>query len=375
MQVNKKNSLQSADTEQVNKKNSTQNVEDLQKISIHNEKKVKELLEKNWEKPFRYDQIQNAVYKNFIDNFDDMITLSKKAREILIENCFFESLKLEELKTSSNWQTTKILFKTETWELIESVIMRHLTWRVTLCVSCQAGCPMWCSFCATWKLGLLKNLENYEILEQIYFAAKLLNEEWTKLRNVVFMWMWEPMLNYEVVKEVIEILNDQKKFDLANRRVTVSTCWIIPWIKKFTQDFTQTGLAISLHAPNDEIRKKIMPVDQTYPLKDLMKSLDDYVRITNKRVFYEYIMINWVNDDIKLAHELWELLKGKLAHVNFIPYNPWEATDWNKMEATPRFIIEKFQKILQNYWVVSTIRFTMWDDIDAACWQLANKSK
>ena len=134
-----------------------------------------------------------------------------------------------------------------------------------------------------------------------------------------------------------------------------------------------TSLAVSLHAPNDEIRKKIMPVDHTYPLKELMSTLDDYVNTTNKRIFYEYIMINWVNDDIRLAHELWKLLEWKLAHVNFIPYNPWEWTNSDWYTTTPRFVIEKFQKILQHYWVVSTIRATMWEDIDAACWQLANK--
>lgn len=346
----------------------------MQKFSIHDEKKVKELLENNWEKAFRYAQIENAIYKNFVTDFDEMNTLSKKIRELLKENCFFDSLIVDDQKTSSNWQTTKILFKTQTGEFIEAVIMRHLTGRVTLCVSCQAWCPMACSFCATWKLGLLKNLETYEILEQIYYAAKLLNSEWNKLRNIVYMWMGEPMLNYDRVKETINIANSQKKFDLANRRVTVSTCWIVPWIKKFTNDFPQTSLAISLHAPNDEVRKQIMPVDHTYPLADLMKSLDEYVEKTNKRIFYEYIMINWVNDHLKLAHELWKLLEWRLAHVNFIPYNAWEWTG-GTYTSTPRFIIEKFQKILQHYWVVSTIRATMWDDIDAACGQLANKKK
>ncbi len=347
----------------------------MSKFSIHNEKKVKELLENNWEKIFRYSQIENAIYKNFINNFDDMNTLSKKIRDLLKENCFFDSLIVDSLKTSENWQTTKILFKTITGEFIESVIMRHLTWRVTLCISCQAWCPMACSFCATWKLGLLKNLEFHEIIEQVYFATKLLNNEGDKLRNIVYMGMWEPMLNYDVVRDTINFVTDQKKFDLANRRITVSTCWIIPGIKRFTNDFPQTSLAISLHAPNDEIRKTIMPVDHTYPLKDLMDSLNNYVKITNKRIFYEYIMINWVNDHIKLAHELWKLLEWKLAHVNFIPYNSWEWTNSDWYSSTPRFIIEKFQKILQHYKVISTIRATMWDDIDAACGQLANKKK
>lgn len=345
------------------------------KISIHDENKIKDLLVENNEKPFRYSQIENAVYKNHVKDFDLMITLSKKVRELLKENCFFDSLEVDSLTTSKNWQTTKILFKTEWWEFIESVIMRHLTWRVTLCVSCQVGCPMKCSFCATWKLGLKRNLAFHEIIEQIYFAADLLNTEWSKLRNVVYMWMGEPMLNYDVVRDSINFITDQKKFDLANRRITVSTCWIIPWIKKFTEDFPQTSLAVSLHAPNDEIRKKMMPVEETYSLTDLMKSLDDYVEKTNKRIFYEYIMINWVNDDIRLAHELWKLLEWKLAHVNFIPYNAWEWTESDWFNTTPKFIIEKFQSILQHYWVVSTIRATMGDDIDAACWQLANKKE
>ena len=347
----------------------------MQKISIHNEEKVKELLENNWEKTFRYSQIENAIYKNFITDFDEMTTLSKNVRELLKENCFFDSLTLDQEISSDNEQTTKMLWKTSTWEFIESVIMRHLSWRVTRCVSCQAGCPMACSFCATWKLGLQKNLTAYEIIEQIFYAAKMINSEWARLRNIVFMWMWEPFLNYNVVKEVIQFASHQKKFDLWNRRITVSTCWIVPWIIKFTEDFPQTSLAVSLHAPNDEIRKKIMPVDHTWPLEKLMEALDAYTKKTNKRIFYEYIMINWVNDHIKLAHELWKLLEWRLAHVNFIPYNPWEwtASDW--FSPTPRFIIEKFQSILKHYWIPSTIRATMWDDIDAACWQLANKRK
>ena len=347
----------------------------MQKISIHNEEKVKELLENNWEKTFRYSQIENAIYKNFITDFDEMTTLSKNVRELLKENCFFDSLTLDQEISSDNEQTTKMLWKTSTWEFIESVIMRHLSWRVTLCVSCQAGCPMACSFCATWKLGLQKNLTAYEIIEQIFYAAKMINSEWARLRNIVFMWMWEPFLNYNVVKEVIQFASHQKKFDLWNRRITVSTCWIVPWIIKFTEDFPQTSLAVSLHAPNDEIRKKIMPVDHTWPLEKLMEALDAYTKKTNKRIFYEYIMINWVNDHIKIAHELWKLLEWRIAHVNFIPYNPWEwtASDW--FSPTPRFIIEKFQSILKHYWIPSTIRATMWDDIDAACWQLANKRK
>ncbi len=344
-------------------------------FSIHDEEKVINFLQENKIPKFRYSQIENAIYKNFISNFDDMNTISKEIRELLKENFYFYSLAVDHIVTSDNGQTTKILFKTSSWELIESVIMRHLSWRNTLCVSCQAWCPMACSFCATWKLWLQRNLTFSEIVEQIMYASEILNKEQTILRNIVYMGMWEPFLNYPNVKKSIEIACAQKKFNLANRRITVSTCWIVPWIKKFWDDFPQTSLAISIHAPNDEIRKSIMPVDHTYNLETLMQALDEYTAKTNKRIFYEYIMLNWVNDNIKLAYELWNLLKWKLAHVNFIPYNPWEWAWWIEYNPTPKFLIEKFQKVLLEFWVPSTIRATMWDDIDAACGQLANKKK
>lgn len=343
-------------------------------FSIHDEEKVQAFLKEHKVPGFRYAQIENAIYKNFVCDFDLLDTIPKELRQKLKENSFFTSLEIEQEVTSKNGQTTKILFKTQDGLFIESVIMRHLTGRNTLCISCQAWCPMGCSFCATWKLGLLRNLEVYEIVEQVMYAASVLNKEGEILRNVVYMGMGEPFLNYDNVKKSIEVLCTQKKLNLANRRVTVSTCWIVPGIEKFASDFPQTSLAISLHAPNDEIRKSIMPVDHTYPLEKLMNALDAYVRITNKRIFYEYIMINGVNDSILLADELWKLLQGKLAHVNFIPYNAGEGTGWTFMP-TPRFVIEKFQKILEKYDVPSTIRATMWDDIDAACGQLANKVK
>lgn len=345
----------------------------MQKFSIHDIEKLLKLFEENWIKSFRYSQIENAIYKNFITDFNLIETIPKDLRKLLNENCFYNSLIVESEKTSSNGQTTKILFKTNTWEFIESVIMRHLTGRITLCISSQVWCPMGCSFCATWKLWLKRNLETYELIDQVMYAAKLLYDNFELLRNVVYMWMWEPFLNYENVKKSIINITTQKKLNLANRRITVSTCWIIPGIEKFTKDFPQTSLAISLHAPNDTIRSKIMPVNKKYELKDLMKSISNYVKITNKRVFYEYIMIEWINDNIKQAHELWKLLKWKLAHVNFIPYNPWEWINWDSYKATSKIIIEKFQKILLEYGVVSTIRATLWDDIDAACGQLAIK--
>lgn len=344
-------------------------------FSIHDEQKVIDLLEQNWHKKFRYAQIENAIYKNFVKNFDDITTLSKEIRDLLKENCYFYSLSIHSAVTSDDGQTTKFLLKTNDGNMIESVIMRHLSGRTTLCVSCQAGCPMACTFCATGKLGLLRNLDFSEIIEQVMIANAHLEDEDRKIRNIVYMGMGEPFLNYENVKKSIEILSSQKKLDLSNRRITISSCGVVPGIQKLWTDFPQVSLAISLHAPNDEARKKIMPVDHTYPITALMAALDEYTEKTNKRIFYEYIMIAGVTDRIEFAHELARLLKWKLAHVNFIPYNPGDGIMGNGYQPTSKIVMKKFQKTLEDAGVPSTIRHTMGDDIDAACGQLALKEE
>lgn len=234
---------------------------------------------------------------------------------------------------------------------------------------------MACTFCATGKLGLLRNLDFTEIIEQVMIANEHLESEDRKIRNIVYMGMGEPFLNYENVKKSIEIASTQKKLDLSNRRITISSCGVVPGIEKLGNDFPQVSLAISLHAPNDETRRKIMPVDHTYPIDALMKALDDYVAKTNKRIFYEYIMIAGVTDRIEFAHELAKLLKGRLAHVNFIPYNPGDGIMGTGYQPTSRIVMKKFQKTLEDAGIPSTIRHTMGDDIDAACGQLALKEE
>jgi 23S rRNA (adenine2503-C2)-methyltransferase len=341
--------------------------------SIHDESAIRLLLSEMGEKPFRYAQISQALYKDFVENIESITTISKELREKLASRLVFSTLKLKSEETGADGQTTKFLFETSDGKFIESVVMRHLSGRNTLCVSCQAGCPMGCTFCATGKLGLFRNLDFSEILEQFDFAQRCLLKEDKKIRNVVFMGMGEPFLNYESVKTAITVLSDQKKYDLSSRRITVSTCGIIPGINKFAVDFPQVSLAISLHAPTDEARKAIMPVENTYPLEKLMESLDRYVEATNKRVFYEYIMISGVTDRLEYAGKLALLLQGRLAHVNFIPYNPGEGIMGNGMRPPSRLIIEKFQAELEKVGIPSTIRHTMGDDIDAACGQLAMK--
>ena len=344
-------------------------------FSIHDESKIKELLAANGEKPFRYAQIEHAVYKELTEDFNLITTIAKPVRELLVNNCFYTSLRIESEHTSEDGQTTKFLLRTTDDRLIEAVIMRHLSGRNTLCVSSQVGCPMACVFCATGKLGMTRNLESHEIIDQIMIAVRKLATEGKKLRNIVYMGMGEPFINYDNVRDSIRIACAQKKFDFSNRRVTVSTCGIIPGIKKFAIDFPQTSLAISLHAPVDELRKKIMPVDHTYALDDLMNAIDEYTVTTKGRVFYEYIMISGVNDRLDYAQKLADLLRGRLAHVNFIPYNPGEGIMGTEMKPTSKLIIKKFQETLEKAGIPSTIRHTMGDDIDAACGQLALKEK
>ncbi len=344
-------------------------------FSIHDEKKIIELLEANGHKKFRYGQLENALYKNLITDFEKMDTLPKEVRELLKENTFFQSLRIHSEITSDDGQTTKFLFKTHDDKMIEAVIMRHKSGRNTLCVSCQAGCPMACSFCATGKLGLIRNLEFYEIIEQIMIANILLAKEDKKIRNIVYMGMGEPFLNIPNVFESIRIASGQKKIDLSSRRITISSCGIVPGILQLADAYPQVSLAISLHAPNDEARKRIMPVENTYPIDKLMEALDIYTEKTNKRIFYEYIMIAWVTDRPEFAHELADLMKWRLAHVNFIPYNPGEGIMGNGFQPTSKIMIQKFQTTLEKAGIPSTVRHTMGDDIDAACGQLALKEE
>lgn len=339
-------------------------------FSVLDDTKLQELLLHNGEKKYRVGQIHQAIYKDLVESIDDITTLPEQVRKLLKENCFIQSLKNVATAQSANDQSTKVVFETEDHLFIESVLMRHLTGRITLCISSQVGCPMGCAFCATGKMGLKRNLTFYEILDQVLTFQKLLKKEGTGIRNIVFMGMGEPLMNYENVIQAIRILNDPKKLEIGARHITISTCGIIPGIEKLIGEKLQVKLAISLHAPNNELREKLMPINKKYPLKELIKILDTYSAITNKRIFYEYIMLKDINDQDKHARELGKLLKGKLAHVNLIPFNPIEKTEFLKTDQ-PR--IKSFQSILENYGIPSTVRVSLGDDISAACGQLAKK--
>ena len=329
-----------------------------------------EYLQDKGEKKYRIDQVHQAVYRDFVDSYESITTLPQKLREDMMHDLPFTPVKLYKERKSKDG-TVKVLFETHDGHKVESVLMRHANNRNTVCVSSQVGCAVNCSFCATGKLGLTRNLTADEISYQVlYFMKKLEREEQQRVTNIVFMGMGEPFHNYEEVMAAVRTINDPKKLAIGVRHITISTSGIVSQIERFMKEGMQVNLAISLHAPTEEIRSSIMPINDTYSLESLIDILDEYTEKTKRRIFYEYIMLDGVNDTSECAKELGKLLQGKLAHVNLIPFNPIGI---DGMEATSEPTMRKFQKVLMDYGVPSTIRVTLGQDIDGACGQLAAK--
>ena len=334
---------------------------------------------------FKVKQIFFELFKNQRIERDEMTTLSNQLKDELKSD--FSILSLKCIETVEAETTTKFWFQTEDGHMVESIIMYHWqdekyikNWkrklnRITLCISSQIGCPVNCLFCVTWKLWFTRNLRWDEIISQILYANAYIfkhfgkKEDWTHrwVRNVVFMWMGEPLLNYDEVKKSVEIMLQQDRFSLWRRHVTISTAWIIPWIECLIKDKLDVKLAISLHAPNQKLREKIMPIASRYNLDELMDVIDRYVKVTDNRIFYEYIMISWVTDKEDLAYELVDLLKDRLAHVNLIPYNANPVID---LKESSEKSIQNFKRILEKGWITVTVRESMWRDAKWACGQL-----
>lgn len=329
---------------------------------------IKEYFDKNKIPKFRYKQLEDAIFKNSIVSFDDITNFPKNLREELSQKFKINQLILVESHKAGD--TVKFVFKTEDNNYVESVLMLHNDGRRTVCVSCQVFCAVGCTFCATGANMYKRSLTKREIIEQVLFISRYLKQSDEKVTNVVFMGMGEPFLNYENVVNSIKILNDEKKFNIGARHITVSTSGIIPKIYEFTDLGLQVRLAISLHAPNDELRSKLMPINKKYPLADLMKACDYFSEKKNKRVSYEYVLIKDINDSETEARELVELLKGRLAHVNLLIYNPHEFSKHEKPQIEK---VRAFKKILDENNIECSIRKSMGDDISGACGQLSGK--
>ncbi|MBP9758260.1 23S rRNA (adenine(2503)-C(2))-methyltransferase RlmN [Candidatus Dojkabacteria bacterium] len=321
---------------------------------------------------YKLKQFYDLYYQKAVDSFDEITTWSKPERENLKNEVEFSRLEVVTNLTSIKEDTTKVLFKIkrDPKKRLESVLMRHKDGRNTVCVSCMVGCPVNCEFCATGKMGFQGNLSADEIIDQILFFQRLLKKENQKVTNIVYMGMGEPMLNLTEVERSIEILINPIKFGISQRRIIVSTSGYVTQFEKFIADGFRTKIAISLHASNQALRARLMPVAKQFPLDKLMYSLDNYVRLTNKRISYEYVMLNEINDTKQHARELAYLLHNRLALVNLIPYNPIREANFTKSSKSR---IHDFARILKNEGIECTIRVTMGEDIDAACGQLADR--
>ncbi len=313
------------------------------------------------EKSFRASQIYEGLYKKRLSSFDEITNISKDLRQKLNNTFSLYKIKLLIKQTGDN--VNKYLFELEDGNKIESVLMFH-DYGISICVSSQVGCNMGCAFCESGRLKKVRNLLAYEIVEQI-----LLIEEDIKKRitHVVVMGIGEPFDNYDNVLRFVKIINCNKGIDIGSRHITISTCGVIPGIKKFMKEDGQVNLAISLHAPSDELRSKIMPINKAYPLKELMKVIKEYISVTNRRVTFEYIMLEDVNDSEKEALELVKLLRGINCYVNLIPYNETENIQFKR---TKEWKIMKFYDILKSNKINVTIRKEFGGSVDAACGQL-----
>lgn len=324
-------------------------------------KELEEYFVENGEKKFRAIQIYEGLYKKRLTSFDEMTNISKELREKL--NRTFSINKIKLLIKQQGENVNKYLFELEDGNKIESVLMFH-DYGISICVSSQVGCNMTCAFCESGRLKKVRNLLAHEIVEQI-----LLIEEDIKKRitHVVVMGIGEPFDNYDNVMRAIKIINCGKGIDIGSRHITISTCGVVPGIKKFMNEEGQVNLAISLHAPNDELRNKLMPINKAYNIEELMTSIKEYIAKTNRRVTFEYIMLEDINDSEKEAKELVNLLKGINCYVNLIPYN---ETDNIGFKRTKEWKILRFYDILKSNKINTTIRKEFGGKVDAACGQL-----
>lgn len=317
---------------------------------------------------YRDKQINHAIYKELIDSWDQATSLPQKLREDLTNNNpLFINAKLFD---SKDQRTKKALITYADGNSVETVLMSYQG-RNSICVSSQIGCPMGCKFCQTGKMGLIRNLTSKEIVDQVLFFARYLKKSSINIDNVVFMGMGEPLLNYENVMSAIRILNDKDKLNIGARHISVSTCGIINGIEKLAKENIQINLALSLHAPNDKLRSSIMPINEKQPLLKVMEAIEAYIKKTNRKVMFEYIMIDNVNDTEENAKELVELLKNNILFmVNLIPYNPTGI-----FKPSSKLKIQNFKDYLFKNGIRATQRFSFGQDINAACGQLATKNK
>jgi len=320
-----------------------------------------------WGEPrYRADQIWRWLYQRFAFSPEEMTDLPHPLRTRLATETRLDPLHFLTTLDSSDGQTRKTLFSLPDGPQVEAVLM-HYQKRRTLCISTQAGCAMGCPFCATGQGGFDRNLSAGEIIAQVLFYARLLALEEERVTNVVFMGMGEPLANYAATWAAIRCLNDPTGFGLGARSMTLSTVGLVPAIRRMCHEPEQVGLAVSLHAPIDELRDELVPINRRYPLAQLMAACREYVTATRRRISFEYALMDGVNDSDEQAHQLADLLRGMLAHVNLIPLNPTVDSPYR---GSPRARVRVFSSVLEDRGVPTTLRLRRGIDIQAGCGQL-----
>jgi 23S rRNA (adenine2503-C2)-methyltransferase len=319
------------------------------------------------EKPFRARQVMDWIYKQRVSDFSRMSNLSKRLREKLAGAYTFAELAIHRVQRSQRDGTAKYLFRCADAQLVESVFLPH-EGRNTACLSTQVGCAMACAFCATGESGFGRNLTPGEIVAQILAMEA---DQGQEIHNLVLMGMGEPLHNWDNVREALAALLSPAGRNWGPRKITVSTCGVVSGIRKLAASGLKVRLAVSLHAPDDETRSAIMPINRRYPLKELMRALDDYQAATGLQVTFEYTLFKGVNDAPAQARAVLQLLRGRDAKVNLIPYNPvaglpFSAPDFDTVLA--------FQAVLKEGGLVTMIRTEKGGDIDAACGQLRRRA-
>lgn len=345
-------------------------------------KKLSEKLKELDQPDFRLKQIQKAVFEDGISSFDEISTLSKELRHRMSKLNIL-SFEIEKVLVARDKQSAKALLKLHDGKTIETVLISPKPNDWSVCISCQVGCPMNCRFCATGKMGLIRNLTAEEITDQVLFWKQTLTRRFAPpspnigrggiLNNIVFMGMGEPFLNWENVKESLKILTDKNLFGFGSRSISVSTAGIPEGIEELAQEFPQVNLAISLHFADDKKRSEFMPVNRKYNLEDLKKALQNYFQKTNRKVFIEYILLDGINDSQEDADKLVEYIKSikkpHLLHVNLIRYN----TTSGDLKPSPKIKTQKFKDFLLQNHINATIRKSLGEEIQGACGQLAGK--
>lgn len=315
-------------------------------------------------------QIFDWIYKKRVFDFDLMNNISKVNKEFLKKH--FDQIKplktviLQEDKIDG---TKKFLFNLDDNNKIETVLLKF-EYGYSVCVTSQVGCNMGCKFCASGLLKKKRNLETHEIVNQILTIQELLDKENQKISNIVIMGIGEPLDNFDNVSKFLKIINEDKGINIGARKITVSTCGLVNKLEEFWTRHPQTGLAISLHAPNNEIRNKLMPINKAFDIHKLINVCKKYTSTTSRRITFEYLLLDGVNDKDEHAYELINLLKGMLCYVNLIPYNPVNEHDFKRSKRVRRFF-----EILNENKIVATIRQEKGTNIDAACGQLRSKNE